>query len=118
MMTNFKAILVAATAAVGVIGFGSAAEAQYYYPPGQGYYYPQQPAYVPPRIARKQAQLNERFVEKYGYVQPQRQQYYGGGYYQQPRYYQQQPRYYQQPGYYNGRAYLPQYPVQNPPNDR
>jgi hypothetical protein len=118
-MTKFKAILVAASAAVGVIGFGSVAEAQYYYPPGHGYYYqPQQPAYVPPRIARKQAQLNERFVEKYGYVQPQ-PRYYGGGYYQQPRYYQPQPRYYQQPrGYYQGGAYLPQYGVPNPPNDR
>ncbi len=107
-MTNFKAILVVATAAAGVIGFGSAAEAQYYNYPPQGYYYQQpQPQYVPPRIARKQEQLSERFVQKYGYVQPQ-PQYYGGGYYQpQPRYVQPQPRYYQQPrgGYYQSREY-------------
>ena len=82
--------------------FGSAAEAQYYNYPPQGYYYQQpQPQYVPPRIARKQEQLSERFVQKYGYVQPQPQYY--GGYYQQPQYVQPRPRYYQQqPGYYRG----------------
>jgi hypothetical protein len=111
-MTNFKAILVVASAAAGLTGFGSAAEAQYYPQPPQGYYYQQpQPQYVDPRIARKQAQLAERFHQKYGYVQPQ-QQYYGGGYYQQPqpRYYQQQPQYVQpHQRYYGGqpRAYDP-----------
>jgi hypothetical protein len=102
-MTNFKAIIVVATAAAGVASFGSTAEAQYYDYPPQRYYYPQpQPQYVDPRIARKQQQLSERFVQKYGYVQPQPQYY--GGYYQQPqpRYVQPQPRYYQQPGYYRG----------------
>jgi hypothetical protein len=95
-MINFKAILLAVSAAAGVTGFSSAVEAQYYNYPPQGYYY-QQPQYVPPRIARKQEQLSERFVQKYGYVQPQ-PQYYGGGYYQQ-----QQPRYVQ-PQYYGRRV--------------
>ena len=109
-MTIFKASLIAASAIVGAISFGSTAEAQYYGHPPQGYYYQQpQPQYVDPRIARKQEQLAERFHQKYGYVQPQ-PQYYGGGYYQQPqpRYYQPQPRYVQpQPNYYyqNGYGY-------------
>ncbi len=95
-MTKFKAILVAASALAGVIGFGPAVEAQYYGYPPQGYYYQQpQQQYVNPKIARKQEQLAERFHQKYGYVQPQ-PQYYGGGYYQpQPRYVQPQRGYYQ-----------------------
>jgi hypothetical protein len=109
-MTKFKAILVAASALAGVIGFGPAAEAQYYGYPPQGYYYQQpQQQYVNPKIARKQEQLAERFHQKYGYVQPQ-PQYYGGGYYQQPQYYQQQPQYVPpRQRYYGGqsRAYDP-----------
>jgi hypothetical protein len=107
-MTKFKAALVAMSALSGAISFGSAAEAQYYGHPPQGYYYQQpRPQYVDPRVARKQAQLAERFHQKYGYVQPQ-PQYYGGGYYQQPQpqYYQPQPRYVQpQGGYYQSREY-------------
>jgi hypothetical protein len=65
---------------------GAAAQYYYYQQPAPQYYYQhpygyQQPTYVPPRIARKQAQQYNRFVEKYGYVQPQPQYYY----YQQPR---------------------------------
>ena len=89
-------IWLAAAGVVGLLGFAAPAEAQYYYyPHQQPGYYPQQPAYVPPRIARKQQQLEQRFIEKYGYVRPQPQYGYG---YRQPRY--QQPGYgYAQPGY-------------------
>ena len=45
----------------------------------QGYYHRQAPVYVPPHIARKQAQLSNRFVQKYGYVQSQPQHHYGYG---------------------------------------
>ncbi len=61
-----------------------AAQAQdYRHDNGHGYYqrpyrYAPQPQYVDPRIQRKQEQLSRRFVEKYGYVQPQPQ--YGYGY--------------------------------------
>jgi hypothetical protein len=40
------------------------------------YIFEHQPNYVPPRVARKRAQQQERFVEKYGY-QYQQPQYYG-----------------------------------------
>jgi hypothetical protein len=53
------------------------------------YGYAPQPQYVPPHIARKQAQLAHRFHQKYGYVQPRQQYGYGyghGGYgHHQPR---------------------------------
>ncbi len=76
------------------------AQAQYYYPQAQPYYYGQPQVYVPPRVARKQAQQERRFIEKFGYQQPQ------------PRYYRQrqqpytydQPRGYRQPGYGYGRG--------------
>jgi hypothetical protein len=51
---------------------------------GYGYRQPA-PVYVPPRVARKQAQQYDRFVQKYGVVQPY-------GYYQQPRPYWHHPR--------------------------
>jgi hypothetical protein len=65
---------------------GAAAQYYYYPQPQQRYYYPQpygynQPQFVPPRVARKQAHQYNRFVEKYGYVQPQPQY----NYYRQPR---------------------------------
>ena len=96
-MSTFNKLVLAASATIGVLGFVSGVQAQNYeenvrrYQP-QGYYY-QQPQYVDPRIARKQAQQQERFVQKYGYQQPV--QPYGYGY-QQPRYRQQQQYYYQQ----------------------
>jgi hypothetical protein len=89
------------------------AQAQYYYGQPRTQYYYEQPAppYVSPRVARKQAQLEQRFVDKYGYQQPyyypaQRpypQQYQ----YQQPRAYQQRPGWsgyqqYGQPAPYSG----------------
>ena len=102
-------IWLAAAGVVGCLGFAAPAEAQtYYYPHRQPGYYQQQPAYVPPRIARKQRQLERRFIEKYGYVQPQPP--YGSAY-RQPRY--QQPGYgYAQPGY-GGPAYGRGYPESN-----
>jgi hypothetical protein len=114
-MSKLRNIVLAASAMLGVAGFASSAEAQYYqqnpygYAP-QGYYY-QQPQYVNPRVSRKQAQLQERFVEKYGYQQPV--QPYGYGY-QQPRYRQQQQYYYQQAP--RQRQYQQQYYQQAPNN--
>lgn len=81
MSTLKTAALVAAVLG----GSLAAAEAQPYgqwgHAPGYGHHYgqgyghryrPAPPVYVHPRIARKQAQLQERFVEKfgYGYQQP------------------------------------------------
>ncbi len=112
-------ILLTAAGAAMIAGVGLAptsAAAQYYYyysQPAPQYYYPQyygyhQPTYVPPRIARKQAQQYNRFVEKYGYVEPQYH------YYAQPRV---RGYYYQHPGYYGGSTYGPSthmsYPGQN-----
>lgn len=67
-MTRSKILLAAAAATLGWLS-AAPAEAQYY---GSPYGYYGQPTYVPPRIARKQRQLEERFVEKYGYVSPGR----------------------------------------------
>ena len=94
-MNNIQKFALGAVAIMGAFGVIETAEAQQYYYPQQGYYYQQPPAYVSPRVQRKQQQLSDRFIEKYGYQQPQ----YNYGY-QQPRYYQPQPRYYQpQPQY-------------------
>lgn len=90
----------AAAAGLGFLGLSAPAEAQYYpYPPQRGHYYQQQPSYVPPRVLRKQRQLERRLYEKYGYVQPAPQ------YYRQPRYnpYQAAPYGYGSP--YRGRVY-------------
>jgi hypothetical protein len=81
------ALKTAALAAAVLGGSLATAEAQYYGHYGHGYghhgyYRPAPPVYVPPRIARKQAQLQERFVEKFGYVQPQPQ---WGHHYHRPR---------------------------------
>jgi hypothetical protein len=76
-----SALKTAALAAAVLGGTLAAAQAQPYGHYGHGhafghghgygrYYRPQPPVYVHPRIARKQAQLQERFVERYGYVQP------------------------------------------------
>lgn len=100
-------IAIGAAVAAGFLGLAAPAKAQYYYPgPQQGYYYQQPQPYVSPRILRKQQQLRQRVIEKYGF-DPYRQQpgYYGRqnpNYYQpQPQYYPPQPRYRQvQPGYY------------------
>jgi hypothetical protein len=88
-MSILKVAAVAFALAGGALALSpTAAQAQGYgygYGHHQGYYRPA-PAYVPPHIARKQAQLSRRFVEKYGYVQPQptygygRPSYYGHGY--------------------------------------
>jgi hypothetical protein len=111
-----RTFAIGALTAAAVAGFAGSASAQYYYPqPQQGFYYQQAPAYVPPRIARKQAQQEQRFIQKYGYQQPQ--------YYPQQQYYQRQPRY-QQPQQYYGqprvRPYAGQggyyYPPQATPN--
>jgi hypothetical protein len=97
-----------AVAAFGFTAASSGAEAQYYYHPQYGYV--QQPQWVPPKIARKQEQLTERFIQKYGYQQPR----YVQPHYVQPRYgheyrhvprrrqYQPDTYYYQQPGYGGG----------------
>jgi hypothetical protein len=67
---------VAAVAAALAGGFAASAQAQPYgywnggYGYAQPHYRAAPPVYVPPHIARKQAQLQERFVEKFGYVQP------------------------------------------------
>jgi hypothetical protein len=89
MSTLKTAALVAAVLG----GSLAAAEAQTVGPWGQPYgyghghygYRQQAPVYVHPRVARKQAQQYDRFVQKYGVVQPY-------GYYQQPRPYWHQPR--------------------------
>jgi hypothetical protein len=96
-------------AAVGLVAVSAGASAQYYYPapPPQRYYYQQPQVYVPPRVARKQEQLRQRYIQKYGYTPPQYQ------------YYPQQPGYYYDPqprfrrhygyggGYYYGGVPLP-----------
>jgi hypothetical protein len=65
---------IAALAAAVLGGSLASAEAQPYghwgHGQGYGHYRPAPHAYVHPRIARKQAQLNERFVQKFGYVYP------------------------------------------------
>ncbi|MGL5115316.1 MAG: hypothetical protein ACRC7C_08325 [Beijerinckiaceae bacterium] len=95
-----------AVAAFGFFAASSAAEAQYYYHPQYGYVQ-QQPQWVNPRIARKQAQQTERFIEKFGYQQPRYAQprYVQPGYGHQPRrrHYQPDVYHYPQPGY--GRGY-------------
>jgi hypothetical protein len=84
-----------------LLGTGGIAEAQYHYghhygpPPRQGYgYYQQapQPQYVPPRVLRKQREMEERVRRKYGYAPPygygqpyaQPRPYYGGTVYPYP----------------------------------
>ncbi len=95
---------IAGIAGLMLAGAGGAAEAQYYYgpPARQGYhYYQPQPQYVPPRVLRKQREMEERVRRKYGYtqqpygyVQPYRQPrpYYGPPVYQAPSgYWQPRP---------------------------
>jgi hypothetical protein len=75
-----SALRTAALAATLAAGLTASFEAQAYdrwtHGPSYGYGHAQPhwrghaPVYVHPRIARKQAQLRERFVEKYGYVRP------------------------------------------------
>lgn len=95
-MSVFNKLALSAVATMGVLGFMCEAQAQNYeenvrrYQPQIQYY--QQPQYVNPKIARKQAQQEQRAYQKYGYQQPQ---HYGYGY-QQPQYHQQQQYYYQQ----------------------
>jgi hypothetical protein len=82
-MSTLKIAALAAALAGGLVSLApAAAQAQPY---GYGEYQPRQryapqPQYVPPHIARKQAQLARRFHEKYGYVQPRPQYGYGQGY--------------------------------------
>ena len=102
-MSKFKVAAFAVAIAGGLMALAPVgAQAQNYghhgYGHNRGYnhgYAPQQ-QYVHPRILRKQAQLERRFHEKYGYTQPQ----YGYGgqqhYYRQNDYGHQQ---YQPHGY-------------------
>jgi hypothetical protein len=100
-MSKFKVAAFAVALTGGIMAFASTdAQAQGYGHYGYGggrHHYAPQPQYVNPRIARKQAQLERRFHEKFGYVQPQhgygRQNYYGHnqGYYNQG-YQHHQPR--------------------------
>jgi hypothetical protein len=69
----------------------------YDYGYNHGYGHAPQPQYVHPKILRKQAQLQARFYQKYGHVQPQ--QHYGYGR-PQHRDYHHQPR-----GYGHGNFY-------------
>jgi hypothetical protein len=83
-----------AVAAFGFVAASSGAEAQYYYHPHYGYVQ-QQPQWVPPKVARKQEQLTERFIQKYGYQQPRYVQPgygHGYGYGRPPRGYYHQPQ--------------------------
>jgi 1,6-anhydro-N-acetylmuramate kinase len=51
--------------------------------PGRGYHRPAPHVWVPPNVARKQLQLQERFVEKYGvqhHYRPRHHRPYYGGY--------------------------------------
>ena len=83
-MSMFKVAAVAVALAGGGLAFAPTdAQAQGYYGHHQGYnqgYYRQAPVYVHPRVARKQAQLEHRFIQKYGYVQPQHHYGYGRQY--------------------------------------
>jgi hypothetical protein len=103
-MSTLKIATVAAALSVGMI---ASANAQYGGRwGGQGYqhhgYHQQAPVWVPPKVQRKQAQQAQRFVEKYGVVQPYGyhhrapRQYYGErqyyGYQPQPYYGQPRPR--------------------------
>jgi hypothetical protein len=103
--TGLRAWLGAAVI-LGAAGLSTEAGAQYYYypqPQPQYRYYQQPQVYVPPRVARKQAQQQRRFIEKYGYQNPQQ-----GYYYQRPQQQYYGPRYEYGPGYrYNA-------PVQSP----
>jgi hypothetical protein len=86
--TGLRALCGAAVVAGACVA--TEANAQYYYypqPQPQYQYYRQPQVYVPPRVARKQAQQQQRFIQKYGYQQPQQ-----GYYYQRP-----QQQYYGQP---------------------
>jgi hypothetical protein len=97
-MVSFVRVAAAAgsLAAVVLASSGAVGQTYYYYQPShaqpyvrhhyQPYGYYQQPyGYVDPRIARKQAQQRRRFIEKYGYVQPQ-PHVYGGGWGHHPGY--------------------------------
>ena len=93
---NTLKIAAFAAALVGGAALAGSAEAQpwgYGPPPGHGYgygygrgYAAPQPQWVHPRILRKQAQLRERFVEKYGYI-PQQQHGWHGRPYGHPHHY-------------------------------
>jgi hypothetical protein len=92
-MSTLKVAALAA-ALVGGMTFTATAQPYGHWNGGYGHRQPQYrqaPVYIPPHIARKQAQLNQRFVEKFGYVQPQpRHNPYGGhGYgHRYPRHHQ------------------------------
>jgi hypothetical protein len=102
-MSMFKVAAVAIALSGGTLALAPTdAQAQGYYGHGyghhQGYnqgYYRQAPVYVPPRVARKQAQLSHRFVQKYGYVQPQHHYGYGRQYHDGYGYHQPQVQTYQ-----------------------
>jgi len=83
-------IVACAAAAAGVLGFSATAQAQYYYPGQQRGYGYQQQGYVPPRILRKQRQMEQRIYDKYGIVTPT------------PRYRAPAPAYRQDPYGYGG----------------
>lgn len=102
-MSLSKGLIAGALGALSLAGASTDASAQYYYQQPSPYYryqpQYQPPVYVPPRIARKQAQLSERFVEKYGYQPVPRPRYY-----QRPDAYYYPPQY-PAPGYWQGRPH-------------
>jgi hypothetical protein len=98
-MTRARIALLGSLTVLTLAGTIAGADAQNYYEtqPRQNYYYQQQPqAYVSPRLARKQAQLRERYIEKFGYTPPPRRGYYRN---QPDAYYGAQPRVRQPYGY-------------------
>jgi hypothetical protein len=80
-MSTLKVAALAVALSGGIAAFAPADAQAQGYGYGRGHYQPHygyapQPQYVHPKILRKQAQLEARFHQKFGYAQPQ----YGYGY--------------------------------------
>ncbi len=86
------ALAAAAAAATAWVGAPTPAEAQYYGRPAYG-----QPVYVPPKVLRKQREMQRRVIQKYGYPAPAYG--YRAPVYRQPQVYRQQQFYRQPPAY-------------------
>ncbi|MGL4241794.1 MAG: hypothetical protein ACRCTI_11835 [Beijerinckiaceae bacterium] len=70
-MSTLKIAALAAALTAGTVASANAQYVGHGYGHGYGHrYYGGAPTWVHPKIARKQAQLQERFVERYGVVQP------------------------------------------------
>jgi hypothetical protein len=72
-MSTLKVAALAVALSGGIAAFAPADAQAQGYGYGRGHYQPHygyapQPQYVHPKILRKQAQLQERFYEKYGYA--------------------------------------------------